>query len=66
MALLRIDIVSFLACAKGCDRISSDKDAASNPAALLTLMWQHATDEIGILLPYKDRSYSSFRNTFSS
>ncbi len=47
MALLGIDIVSFLPGAKRCDRISSGKDAASNPAALLTLMWQHAADEIG-------------------
>ncbi len=59
MALQGIDIVSFLQGARACDSITRSENTRANPAALLALMWHHATGGKGqkdmIILPYKDR-----------
>jgi len=58
-ALQGIDIDSLLEGARLCDEVTRKKEARSNPAALLSLMWHHATGGRGkkdmIILPYKDR-----------
>src|SRR6185369_12733760 len=45
--------------AKACDEASRQRDALKNPAALMALMWHHATEGRGrkdmVVLPYKDR-----------
>ena len=58
-ALQGIDIRSLLEGAAAMDRCTRQDEAAANPAAMLALMWYHATDGCGrrdmVVLPYKDR-----------
>src|SRR5439155_1901687 len=58
-ALQGIDIDAMLAGAADCDRATRVHDTRKNPAALLALMWHHATGGRGnkdmVVLPYKDR-----------
>lgn len=58
-ALQGIDIDGMLAGARLCDEITRGQETMKNPAALLALMWRHATDGRGardmVVLPYKDR-----------
>jgi glucose-6-phosphate isomerase len=58
-ALQGIDIDGLLAGAKACDEATRKRDTRSNPAALLALLWLHATGGKGakdmVVLPYKDR-----------
>ncbi|MBX3413325.1 MAG: glucose-6-phosphate isomerase [Pirellulales bacterium] len=58
-ALQGIDIRGMLAGAAACDQVTRQHDTPHNPAALLALMWYHATDGRGkkdmVVLPYKDR-----------
>jgi glucose-6-phosphate isomerase len=59
MALQGIDIIDFVSGAAMCDTFTRDTTTSANPAALLALMWYHATDGRGsrdmVILPYKDR-----------
>ncbi len=58
-ALQGIDIDAMLEGAAKCDVITRNRTTSQNPAALLALMWYHATDGRGakdmVILPYKDR-----------
>ena len=58
-ALQGIDIAGLLAGASACDEATRVKETRRNPAAVLALMWYHATDGKGakdmVVLPYKDR-----------
>ncbi len=58
-ALQGLDIDGMLAGAKACDDATRVNDLKSNPAALMALMWFHATGGKGqkdmVVLPYKDR-----------
>ena len=58
-ALQGIDVVALLAGAASCDEATRARDTARNPAALMALMWHHATGGAGrkdmVVLPYKDR-----------
>jgi glucose-6-phosphate isomerase len=58
-ALQGVDIEGMLAGAAACDEVTRAKRTASNPSALLSLMWYHATGGKGqkdmVMLPYKDR-----------
>lgn len=58
-ALQGIDIDALLKGARLCDEKTRKKDSRTNPAALLALMWYHATKGYGkkdmVILPYKDR-----------
>jgi glucose-6-phosphate isomerase len=58
-ALQGIDIEGLLAGAAVCDDATRSHDVKANPAALLALMWHHATGGKGkkdmVVLPYKDR-----------
>ncbi|HEX9078417.1 MAG TPA: glucose-6-phosphate isomerase [Desulfuromonadaceae bacterium] len=58
-ALQGINIDGFLAGAARCDAVTRDTVTHANPAALLALMWYHATGGRGakdmVVLPYKDR-----------
>ncbi|MDQ8195012.1 glucose-6-phosphate isomerase [Coraliomargarita sp. SDUM461004] len=58
-AIQGLDIDRMLAGAKAMDEVTRSTDTASNPAALLALMWYFATDAKGakdmVVLPYKDR-----------
>jgi glucose-6-phosphate isomerase len=58
-ALQGIDIDVLLEGARLCDEKTRKKDSRVNPAALLALMWYHATGGQGkkdmVILPYKDR-----------
>ena len=58
-ALQGIDIDAFLDGARQCDILTRCRETRRNPAALLSLMWHHATGGCGardmVLLPYKDR-----------
>ncbi|MEI6703938.1 MAG: glucose-6-phosphate isomerase, partial [Deltaproteobacteria bacterium] len=58
-ALQGIDIEAMLLGAKICDEITRKTDTLRNPAALMALMWHHATGGKGekdmVMLPYKDR-----------
>jgi len=58
-ALQGIDITSLIAGARECDNVTSRLDTASNPAAIMALMWHYATGGRGtkdlVMLPYKDR-----------
>jgi len=58
-ALQGLDIDGLLAGAAACDAATRVRDARQNPAALLALMWHHATNGRGekamVVLPYKDR-----------
>lgn len=58
-ALQGLDIEGLLDGAAACDEVTRRPDTRNNPAALLALMWHHATDGRGtkdlVVLPYKDR-----------
>jgi glucose-6-phosphate isomerase len=58
-ALQGIDIDALLEGARLCDEVTRKKETRANPAALLALMWYHATGGKGkkdmVILPYKDR-----------
>ncbi len=58
-ALQGLDIDALLDGAKACDEATRGRDTMRNPAALLALMWLHATGGKGakdmVVLPYKDR-----------
>src|SRR6516162_8238628 len=58
-ALQGLDIDGLLAGAAACDEATRQHDLQSNPAALMALMWYHATDGKGrkdmVVLPYSDR-----------
>ncbi len=58
-ALQGIDIMALLEGAKRCDQITRRPVTMTNPAALVALMWHHATNGRGekdlVMLPYKDR-----------
>ena len=58
-ALQGLDIDDMLAGAAACDEATRGRDPRRNPAALLALMWHHATGGKGlkdmVVLPYKDR-----------
>ncbi len=58
-ALQGLDIDGLLAGAAACDEATRVRDITKNPAALLALMWLHATGGKGakdmVVLPYKDR-----------
>jgi glucose-6-phosphate isomerase len=58
-ALQGFDIDGLLAGAAACDAATRNRDLRSNPAALMALMWYHATGGKGkkdmVVLPYKDR-----------
>ncbi len=58
-ALQGIDVDAFLAGARDMDATTRQHDVPSNPAALMALMWHHATEGRGskdlVILPYKDR-----------
>ncbi len=58
-ALQGLDIDGLLAGAAACDTATRGHDLRNNPAALLALMWYHATGGKGkkdmVVLPYKDR-----------
>ncbi len=58
-ALQGVDIAALLDGAAACDRVTRQHDLRANPAALLALMWHHATNGRGekdmVILPYKDR-----------
>jgi glucose-6-phosphate isomerase len=58
-ALQGLDVDGLLHGAAACDEATRIHDAKQNPAALMALMWYHATDGKGlkdmVVLPYKDR-----------
>ena len=58
-ALQGIDIRALLEGARLCDEITRRPLTRQNPAALMSLMWHHATNGRGekdmVMLPYKDR-----------
>jgi glucose-6-phosphate isomerase len=58
-ALQGLDIDGLLSGAADCDTSTRAHDLRSNPAALMALMWHHATGGVGrkdmVVLPYKDR-----------
>ena len=58
-AIQGIDIDRMLAGAAAMDAVTRTTETAKNPAALLALMWYHATEGKGakdmVVLPYKDR-----------
>jgi glucose-6-phosphate isomerase len=58
-ALQGLDVDELLAGAAACDEATRAHDVRTNPAALLALMWHHATGGAGrkdmVVLPYKDR-----------
>jgi glucose-6-phosphate isomerase len=58
-ALQGLDIDGLLAGAAACDEATRTRDLKTNPAALMALMWHHATGGKGrkdmVVLPYKDR-----------
>jgi len=59
MALQGIDITNFIGGASDCDKFTRNRSTRANPAAVLALMWHHATGGRGqkdmVVLPYKDR-----------
>ncbi len=58
-ALQGIDILALLDGAGECDTLTRRTETLRNPAALMALMWHHATNGCGekdlVMLPYKDR-----------
>jgi glucose-6-phosphate isomerase len=58
-ALQGFDIDALLAGAASCDEATRQRNTRQNPAALLAVMWHHATGGRGlkdmVVLPYKDR-----------
>ncbi|MHB8845191.1 MAG: glucose-6-phosphate isomerase [Nitrospirota bacterium] len=59
MSIQGIDIIDFISGLALCDSFTRNTVTKTNPAALLALMWYHATDGRGsrdmVILPYKDR-----------
>jgi glucose-6-phosphate isomerase len=59
LSLQGVDIRNFISGAAICDQATRRKELLKNPAALLALMWFHATGGRGardmVILPYKDR-----------
>jgi glucose-6-phosphate isomerase len=59
MALQGVDIQALLDGAAEMDRVTRQKETGKNPAALLAIVWRHATGGRGakdmVMLPYKDR-----------
>jgi glucose-6-phosphate isomerase len=58
-ALQGLDVDGLLDGAAACDEAGRDRDLKHNPAAVMALMWFHATGGKGrkdmVVLPYKDR-----------
>lgn len=58
-ALQGINIRELLDGSRRCDELTRQTELKRNPAALMALMWHHATDGCGnkdmVMLPYKDR-----------
>lgn len=58
-ALQGLDVDALLAGAREMDKATRVRDALKNPAALMALMWHHASKGVGakdlVVLPYKDR-----------
>jgi glucose-6-phosphate isomerase len=58
-ALQGLDVDGLLSGAAACDEATRRHDVRGNPAALMALMWHHATSGKGqkdmVVLPYKDR-----------
>jgi len=58
-ALQGLDVLGLLAGAAACDEVTRQHDLIRNPAALMALMWHHATGGKAlkdmVILPYKDR-----------
>jgi glucose-6-phosphate isomerase len=58
-ALQGLDVDGLLAGAADCDAATRRHDLRANPAAMMALMWHHATGGKGqkdmVVLPYKDR-----------
>jgi glucose-6-phosphate isomerase len=58
-ALQGLEVDGLLDGARVCDEATRQQELQSNPAALMALMWYHATDGKGrkdmVVLPYKDR-----------
>lgn len=58
-ALQGLDIRALLKGAQVCDQVTRSTIISFNPAALMALMWHHATSGSGskdmVMLPYKDR-----------
>jgi glucose-6-phosphate isomerase len=58
-ALQGLDVDGLLAGAAACDEATRGRDLRTNPAAVMALMWYHATGSKGkkdmVVLPYKDR-----------
>jgi glucose-6-phosphate isomerase len=58
-ALQGLDLEGLLSGAAECDTATRTRDLKTNPAALMALMWHHATGGRGqkdmVVLPYKDR-----------
>ncbi|MCP4246520.1 MAG: glucose-6-phosphate isomerase, partial [bacterium] len=58
-ALQGIDVDGLLAGAREMDVVTRNDGVSANPAALMALMWHHATDGRGakdlVVIPYKDR-----------
>ncbi|NJD39812.1 MAG: glucose-6-phosphate isomerase [Geobacter sp.] len=58
-ALQGLDIQALLKGAQICDQVTRSTIVSFNPAALMALMWHHATGGSGskdlVMLPYKDR-----------
>ena len=58
-ALQGVDVQGMLDGAAAMDEVTRKRETKKNPAALLALMWYHATGGVGakdmVVLPYKDR-----------
>lgn len=58
-ALQGLNIMELLEGAQCCDQVTRHAKTCCNPAALMALMWHHATNGCGakdlVMLPYKDR-----------
>jgi len=58
-ALQGLDIDGLLTGARECDEVTRSHEVAANPAAMMALVWHHATGGKGVkdmvVLPYKDR-----------
>lgn len=58
-ALQGLNIMELLEGARRCDQVTRHAQTCCNPAALMALMWHHATGGCGakdlVMLPYKDR-----------
>jgi glucose-6-phosphate isomerase len=58
-ALQGIDVDAFLGGARDMDETTRHQEVRSNPAAMMALLWHHATEGHGrkhlVIIPYKDR-----------